>query len=378
VVDPLTLFRAEEIQRARVYHRPLYLAWLARLAIELGLLAVLAFSFAGDRLFDQLDGLAWWQQTLAFTACTIALTTVATLPLSLWAGFVRERRWRLSTRSPGGFLADRGKALLVSLTLGGGALLSLVALARALPGWWPLAASASAAGIVLALGFAGPVLLEPLFSRFAPLGDEDLAASLRRLASEAGVPVERVLVADASRRTTRQNAYVSGLGRTRRLVLYDTLLADGSGRELRLVLAHELGHRRARHLGKGIALGAAGAVALVLLLWGLLRWPWLLAALGAYGPGDPRSAPFVLLLGACLQLAGAPAGAAVSRRWEREADRLSLELTNDPEAFEQAHRRLARANLADLDPPRLAYLTLFSHPTPAERIAAARTFAARG
>jgi STE24 endopeptidase len=218
-----------------------------------------------------------------------------------------------------------------------------------------------------------PLLLEPLFNRFTPLQNEDLAGSLQQLAADAGVPIEQVLVADASRRTTKQNAYVSGFGASRRLVLYDTLLRTSDQRELRLVLAHELAHRRARHLFKGTALAAAGASGFVLLLWTLLRWPALRDTLTIDGPSDPRVIPFLLLLGLCLQIASAPLGTAISRHWERQADRLSLHLTADPHAFEQTHRKLAAANLADLEPPRLAYLTLFSHPTAAERITAART-----
>jgi STE24 endopeptidase len=133
--------------------------------------------------------------------------------------------------------------------------------------------------------------------------------------------------------------------------------------------------RRARHLVKGTVLGAAGATAFILLLWGLLRWPPLLDALGVDGPGNPRIVPFVLLLATCVELAAAPLGAGISRRWEREADEISLELTADPQTFETTHRKLALANLADLDPPRLVYLVLFSHPTPPERIAVARAFA---
>jgi STE24 endopeptidase len=172
--------------------------------------------------------------------------------------------------------------------------------------------------------------------------------------------VRDVLVADASRRTTRTNAYVSGLGPTRRVVVWDTLLAEGDEPALKLVVAHELGHRRDRHVVKGTLLGMTGAVVLVVVLW---------AALGSLNPSD---FPAAALLFTGLELVGMPALAAVSRRWERAADRCSLELTGDREAFVRAHTALARKNLSDLDPPRLAYLMLFSHPTPPERLALAR------
>jgi STE24 endopeptidase len=111
-------------------------------------------------------------------------------------------------------------------------------------------------------------------------------------------------------------------------------------------------------------------------VWFVLLWDALLDATRADGPGDPRVVPLVLLLGVLLELAGAPLLAALSRRFEREADRGSLELTGDPESFERAHRKLALSNLSDLDPPRALYLLLFTHPTPPERIAAARAWAA--
>ena len=219
---------------------------------------------------------------------------------------------------------------------------------------------------MLVLSFVAPVVLEPLFNRFAALEDEALAGELRALAERAGVPVRDVLVADASRRTTKLNAYVSGLGRTRRVVLFDTLLAAAGEPEVRLVVAHELGHRRDRHVAKFTLLGMLGAAAAVALVW---------AVLGTR-VAAPSELPLALLLLLALELAAMPAGAWLSRRWERAADRCSLELTGDAAAFERAHVELARRNLSDLAPPRLAYLLLFSHPTAPERLALGRAWAA--
>jgi STE24 endopeptidase len=154
--------------------------------------------------------------------------------------------------------------------------------------------------------------------------------------------------------------------------VFDTLLAEADAPELHLVVAHELGHRRARHVAKQTVLGMLGAAAFVLAAWALLSWGALLSALEARDAGDPRVIPFVLLLGSVLGLATSPLGAALSRRWERQADGFSLDLTADAAAFESTHRRLALANLADLDPPRPAYVFWFTHPTPPERIAYGR------
>jgi STE24 endopeptidase len=370
------LFTPEELERARRYHRPLYIALLVDTTLGLVALSLLVFTRGGSWLYALVEELPWWGRALLFPILVLAVLTLLRLPLSFWRGHVRERRWGFSTQAARGWLLDRAKGFAVAAGLGSLAVLAFVALARALPGAWPAAAAPPAAALlVLALGFGAPIVLEPLFNRFRPLDDPALAGELRSLAERAGVPVREVLVADASRRTRRQNAYVSGLGATRRIVLFDNLLDASEPRQIRLVVAHELGHRRARHVERSTLLAMAGAAAIVLLLWGLLSWPALLESIAAFGPGDPRVAPFLLLVVSVFELLGLPLGAALSRRWEREADRSSLELTRDPEAFESAHRRLARANLVDLEPPRVAYALLFSHPTPPERIAAARAWA---
>ena len=369
------LFTAEELERARRYHRPLYFVLLVDATLGLVALSLLAFTRVGSWLYAVVDEIPWWGRALLFPILVLGVLTVLRLPLSFWRGHVRERGWGFSTQTAGGWLLDRAKGFVVTAVLSALAVLAFVALARAVPGAWPAAAAPGAALLVLALGFAGPIVLEPLFNRFRPLGDAALAGEMRALAERAGVPVRDVLVADASRRTRRENAYVSGLGRTRRIVLFDNLLEASEPRQIRLVVAHELGHRRARHVERGTLLAMASAAAVVLVLWGLLSWPALLEAIGASGPGDPRVAAFLFLVVGVFELVGLPLGAALSRRWEREADRSSLELTRDPQAFESAHRRLARANLADLEPPRAFYALLFSHPTPPERIAAARAWA---
>jgi STE24 endopeptidase len=302
----------------------------------------------------------WWLAAPLFAAASVALATLARLPVTVWRGWVHERRWGFSTQSPSGFAADFLKKLLAACVLSAIPVTAVVALSRAFPSWWPAVAAPGAALLVLLLGFAAPVVLEPLFNRFTPLEDRRLADDLLALAARAGVPVSDVLVADASRRTRKVNAYVSGLGATRRVVLYDTLLRKVPQAELEVVVAHELGHRRARHVAKGTALAMLGAVLATLVVWALLP-----------DPQDPAIAPTLLLISGVLELLALPFGAALSRRWEREADRFSLAVAGDPDAYRTMHRDLALANLGDLRPPRLAYLLLFSHPTAPERIALA-------
>jgi STE24 endopeptidase len=360
------VFSHEEVERASRYHRPLYVAFAAGLALSSGVYAVLAWSWVGDRLWAPLAGLGWAGSAAAWAAIVVAAADLVGSPLAFWRGFVRERRWGFSTQTARGWLADRAKGLAVGVLLTAAAWTAAVGLARALPDAWPVAAAPALAFAVLVLSLVTPLVFEPLFNRFRPLDDERLAAELRGLAEAAGVPVREVLVADAGRRTTKVNAYVSGLGRTRRVVVFDTLLQAAEEPEVKLVVAHELGHRRDRHVAKGTLLAMAGAALAVVVLW---------AVLGTR-VGSPRELPVALLLLTGLELAALAPGAAVSRRWERAADRCSLELTGDVAAFERAHVTLARRNLSDLAPPRLVYGLLFSHPTPPERLTLAREWAA--
>jgi STE24 endopeptidase len=356
--DPLRFFSAEEVKRARSYHRPLYWTAAADVALEFVVLAALAWTRLGDALDP--TSLPWWARTLAYAGIIVAVSSAVQTPLAFWSGYLRERRWQFSTQRAGAWAIDRVKATGVNIVLTSVLLLGLVALARTLTGWWVVPAAAAAALAAILLTFLAPVVLAPLFNRYVPLREEPLSSELRALAETAAVPVEDVLVEDTSRRTRKANAYVAGLGRTRRLVVSDTLLAEAPPEEVRTVVAHELGHRRERHLLLGTSLSVIGAVGATILVW---------AVLGT-DVADPHRLPVVLLLVFVLGLATLPALTAASRRWERSADRYALELTNQPAAYASAFRRLAATNLSDLDPPTLVYVLLFTHPTMAERLAA--------
>jgi len=366
------IFDSEQVERARRYHRPAYLARVAGIALGLIVLGLLSFGALGDWLFGLVDGLPWWGEAIAFSALVTLVVSLLATPIAFWRGYLHERRWGFSTQTLGGWLSDRAKGVAIGMALTVIPMFGLIASVHVFPSWWPLVAVLGGAAIVFVVTFLAPVLLEPVFNRFAPLRDDALAEDLRQLADRAGVPVRDVLVADASRRTTKHNAYVSGIGKTRRVVVWDTLLGRGEPGEVRLVVAHELGHRRFRHVAIGTAIAMGGTALFVLGLWVLFQWDALLAAIGADGPGDPRVIPFVLFAGTVAELALRPFALALSRRWERDADRFSLELTGDPEAYEATHRNLALSNLGDLDPPKAAYLFFFSHPTAPERLAAGR------
>jgi STE24 endopeptidase len=196
-----------------------------------------------------------------------------------------------------------------------------------------------------------------------------------RLADREGVRIDDVLVADASRRTTTHNAYVSGFGATRRIVVYDTLLSGAPPAQVRLVVAHELGHAKANDVLLGTLVGALAAAAAVPLLALVLGSGPLLRRAGAAGAGDPRSLALLLAAIAVISLLSQPGQMLVSRHIEARADVHSLDLTHDPETFAHMQRELAVANLSDLDPPAPIYLWFGSHPTGPARIAMARDWA---
>ncbi len=296
---------------------------------------------------------------------------LATLALSVQAEQVL-RRYGLSAQTWGSWTSDVVKGVLVDAGITALALLVVVGLARRLPRtWWAWAAGAVAA-LVVAGSFAYPVVVEPVFNRFTPLPAGPLRTELLALAERDGVPVQDVLVADASRRTTALNAYVSGFGPSRRIVVYDTLLARSSPQEVALVVAHELGHADDDDVAVGTLLGALGAAGGVCLLGAVLSWRPLLRRAGVEGPGDGRAVPLLLLLVSVTTLATSPAVNAASRHVEARADVHSLDLTGDPEVFRASQVRLALTNLSDLDPAPLHQAFFATHPTSPQRLLLAR------
>jgi STE24 endopeptidase len=236
----------------------------------------------------------------------------------------------------------------------------------------PAGAATALGALVLAGSFAYPVVVEPLFNSFTPLPDGSLRTEILRLADREHVAVDQVLVADASRRTTTLNAYVSGFGGTRRVVVYDNLVDGLPEHEALSVVAHELAHARHADVVTGSALGAAGAIFGVGLL-GL--------AVGAVGDrrrlwmGDPAVVPLVLALMAVATLVASPVQNGISRQIEIRADVDSLRATQDPESFIAMQRELALRSLADPTPPGWSQFWFGSHPTTLQRIAVARQIA---
>jgi len=380
--DPTGGLPAAYLSRAAGFAAALRPASAAGMLLGLLVSALFGLTRLGSRLVTALGRpvrgrwarLRWVEQVVATVAVLVVLGQVVLLPLSIWAEVVLHR-YGVSTEGWGLWVRDL--AVSTAFTVGGTALvvLLLVGLARRAPRTWWMWAAGLAAGLTVAGSFLWPVVLEPAFNSFTPMAAGPLRSDLLDLARRNGTPVDDVLVADASRRTTSLNAYVSGLGSTRRIVVYDTVLRQLPDDQIESIVAHELGHVSADDVLTGTLMGALGAAAGVAALGWLLSWRPLLRRAGADGPADPRVVPALLFVVAAATLVATPVQDLVSRQLEARADLHALDLARDPAAFTAMQERLAEASLAQPEPPRVWHLLFGNHPTEAERVAMARDWA---
>ena len=345
LVDPAPVkagwyFSPAEIDRARSYRRTQRALFAGMLAVQGAVLGRLARR--PSRLPPAASGAA------------LALSlSVAPLPL---AAIARRRAVEvgLVTQSWGGWSGDVAKSLAIGAVEGAAAGAGVMALVRRFgPRWWlPGAGAAVATGT--ALSYLAPVVLAPMFNRFTDLPPGPARDDVLELAGQAGLNVGRVLEVDGSRRTTAANAYVTGLGRTKRVVLYDTLIADFTRAETRLVVAHELAHVRHRDIHRQLAFLALTAPAAAFAVARLA--------------GPSPTLPGLTAASAAVLAPLGIAGNRLSRAVERRADAYALQATGDSDAFIDFQRRITLKNVADPDPPRLAQLLLGTHPTTLERM----------
>ncbi|GAA2148207.1 M48 family metallopeptidase [Nocardioides koreensis] len=363
---PRSVFSAEEVSAAQDFATWVRVWGWGSLVVSLLVACWFGFTRHGIRLVERMRGPWWWRVVLAVTALEL-IGRVLTLPFA-----VLMRRhlldYGLTRQAWSGFAADMVRTELVTILTTSVGLVVLVGCARRWPRGWPAVAGGLLSGLVLVGSFVYPLVVEPLFNSFTPLPDGALRSQILRLADREGVHVDDVLVSDASRRTTTLNAYVSGFGSTRRVVVYDNLVHDLPDDQALAVVAHELAHARHDDVVTGSVLGASAALVGVGLL-GLA-----VGALGRRRPmGDPALVPLVLALLAVGTLLASPLENAVSREIETRADVDALRATHDPDAFIRMQRELAVRSLADPTPPAWSQFWFGSHPTTLTRVAIART-----
>jgi Zn-dependent protease with chaperone function len=293
-----------------------------------------------------------------------------TWPLEYYRGYVLESRFGLSTQRAGQWLVAHVKAALVGLVLAELAAGILYALIRFWPRWWWAAAAAIFALLTAWLARVGPVLILPLFYQCRPLERDALQQRLVSLARRAGTTALGAYGWTLSDSTRKASAALVGLGRTRRILLSDTLISNYSDDEVEVVLAHELAHHLHGDIWRGLAFDTLMSVGTFYVAHRALLVAGPLA--GIAGPSDVAGLPLILLVSGGLSLLVLPLANALSREQERRADRFALRLTGNPGAFASAMRRLAQQNLAEEHPPRVVQTLFGSHPPVAERLQLAR------
>ncbi len=367
----------DQVARARAFRGELRPGSYGAMVLGLIVAGVLGLTPLGAWLVTQAGrpfGGNWVAQALLGGLAVVLVAEIVTLPLAAWRHVIVVR-YGISTQTWGAWAVDLLKSWAVGAVIGGVALLGFYTITHFAPRWWWAFGAAGAAGLVVLLSFVLPVLVEPVFNKFTPMADGPLRTELIELAARDGVPVKDVLVADASRRTRAVNAYVSGLGPTRRIVVYDTMLTEATPAEVVSVAAHELGHAKDNDVLSGTVLGAFGAAAAVIALYLLGSWGWLLGRAGVDSIGEPRALGLMIAVVTLAGLVSGPAQAFVSRRIEARADAHAMALTGDPATFEAMQRRLGTVNLSDPDPPAWEHALFASHPSTVERMAAARAYA---
>jgi STE24 endopeptidase len=359
-VDIHSYFSDAEIERGARYARPQIALALARGAVEVG--ALIALVRRRPRWLSRGNRRPVLGGAVSGAGMAVALS-LPPLPLSA----ISRRRGMavgLVTQSWRGWAVDLLKGEAIEAVLAGGAGAAVVAITRRYPRRWWLPASVGSVLLGTVLAAVAPVVLDPVFNDFTPLPEGGTRSDVLELARATGVKVGEVYSVDASRRTTAANAYVTGLGPTKRVVLFDTLLDRYSRDEVRVVVAHELAHVRNRDVLRGVVFAALVAPAAALAVQ---RLSWELSP----ERGTPGALPALALAAGLVAAPTGLIGNRLSRAIERRSDAYSLTLTGAPEAFISFERAIAVQNVADLEPPRWLTSLLATHPPTAERIAAA-------
>lgn len=362
-------FTAEDIQRGFEYARRAYAARIARGALEALFPVALVLTGLGTSLADRLKGVSFGKAPLQgalLAAALVAALFLLRLPLSYWIDYVVERRWGFSTQTAAGWFLLQAKNLGVALVLTAFLTALWYALVRSFPRAWVVIVPAAFVLFQVALNLILPQVLLPLYYQRTRLPEGSFRQGIERILERGGIGAREVFVIDASRYSRHTNAFFAGFGPTRGIYLFDTLLSEHPEREALTVVAHEAGHWKYGHIAKSIAISSAALLAGCLLLSAL--YPRLE---GIRPLSDPASFPVLWLLAMLAGFFLSPVASAISRKFEREADRAAIELTGDPEAFAEAEKRLVRSNRSQLLPHPFVVFWLYSHPPAIERIEAA-------
>jgi STE24 endopeptidase len=366
--------------KATRYHRSKRRASMLSLAWSVVLLIGLMATRATVALRTTAESFASWAPrfllvpatAIVYLALVTAINEIVDMPVAFYSGFTLEKRYGLSNEGIAAWLGDHAKSLALGFTLSACGAAIVYGLIVWSPDWWWLIAAIVFACVFVGLTQVAPVVVLPLFYRVKPLERDSLRTRLLALAERAGARVVGAYEWGLGERTRKANAALAGIGATRRILVSDTMLAEYSDEEIEVVLAHELAHHVHGDIWKGIAFES------VLIIGGFYAAARALSSfsgsIGLRNPADVAGLPLLLLAAGAVSLLTVPLAHALSRAYERRADRFALELTRNPQAFISAMRRLGAQNLAEEDPSTLVQWLFYSHPPIRERIRAAQAF----
>jgi STE24 endopeptidase len=361
----------ERQRQARRYAKTMrYLGW-TELVITAGLLMLLVFSGLSSRISGFFNLPTAPAAVIYFVVLMVAFEVLA-VPLNYYRGFVLPRRYGLSKQNLADWLGDLAKAGALMLLLGAGMVAVGYWFIGFAPGAWWLFAWGFLVIVSLVLSVLAPVVIVPMFFKMKPLDDAELKARLGELARRAGVEVSGVYNIEFSHRGTTANAAVMGAGKTKRIVLSDTLLDQYSASEIEVIMAHELGHNRHRDMLRMFV--SQSVIMLVSFYLTSLILKAIVAPLGFGGLSDASALPLLVLVFGAVNLPLSLVITSYTRRVETEADGYALELTGDPASFVSAMTKLTDQNLAEAEPGRWIELLFHDHPSYRSRVAHAKNY----
>ncbi len=364
VIDP------ERLKKISAYTLENSRAGLVESLIDNALLAL--FFFGGlvgwyDRWIAAQTG-SFLAGGVLFVVVLLYAETLLDIPFSLFRNFRIENKYGFNTMTPKIWITDLAKSLAISTVLGSLVVVIALAIIQASPAWWWLWVW----GFLLLFGifmmYLSPYVIEPLFFKFEPLKVEGLEEKIRSVIERAGLKVSRVFQVDASRRSRHSNAYFTGIGRVKRIVLFDTLIEQMSQDEIVAVLAHEVGHWKKRHVLKGIVLSETIAFCGLFLAFRLVSWDGLPGLIHLSQASFFTRITLIGFIGSLISFPFTPLFSYFSRRNERQADRFASELTGNPGAMASALVKLSKENLSNLHPHPFYAKFYYSHPPVVERI----------
>jgi STE24 endopeptidase len=300
------------------------------------------------------------------------ITSAADFPLSFYSGYIDEHMYGLSNHSLSSYFFERLKSLLIGALIGMPVLLVFYFILKTFPHDWWLVFGLFIFGFSFVLNRLFPVLILPLFHKLVPIENPDLSGAIDRISQKAGVNVNGVFSFDMSKNTKKVNAAFTGIGKSKRIILGDTLISNFSNDEVVTVFAHEAGHYFHKHVLKLTLLSVAvtfGGLFLTSVLYALL-----VKQFGFAGPASLAALPLLSLLLGTYGFVTAPVSNIVSRKFEVEADAFALQATRDKEAFISTMNKLADYNLSEKSPNRFIEFLFHSHPSIEKRIQFARSF----